>query len=152
MGDLVEWLSANQTKLGGAQLVYPGNVSRPNEDYGYHKIEPGTKIVVEAAPPNSARPTLPNRAEVGYWINTNALKNYLVSLQTDIKLKNNVTFQVQRRNLIRFANEHLDMGLSEQYKENVSEILPDETPVDTVPNPVDPTDLGMAKVQFRNLW
>ena len=52
MGDLVEWLSANQTKLGGAQLVYPGNVSRPNEDYGYYKIEPGTKIVVEAAPPN----------------------------------------------------------------------------------------------------
>jgi hypothetical protein len=143
MGDFIEWLAKNQTKYGGKQVVYPGNTNAPSEDYDFYKIEPGTKIAVEVDAPGGARPaSLPRSGEVGYWVQTDALKQYLVSLQKDEKLRTNVTFQVQLVNLIRFANEQLDTGLSETYKE----VLPDTTVLDTVPNPIDPHHWGGGTV------
>lgn len=133
MGDFIEWLDTNKTKIDGVQIVYPGNGTRPSDDYGYFRIEPGTKAAVNIDDKN-VHPTLPNRNEVRYWINTDALKKYLATLQADPKLKNKPTFQLQLLNLVRFANEQLDVGMNEQYKEE----LPDTTVVDSVPNPLDP--------------
>jgi hypothetical protein len=140
MGDFIAWLATNQTKLGGKQIVFPGNTEGHGEDYDYYKIEPGTKVAVEVDTQGGVRPATlpPHSGEVGYWIQTDALKQFLVSLQKDDKLKNNVTFQVQLLNLIRFANEQLDTELSETYKE----VLPDATVLDAVPNPIDPYNWG----------
>lgn len=128
MGDFIEWLAKNQTKYGGKQIVYPGNTNSPGEDYDFYKIEPGTKIAVEVETPGGARPTLPNKAEIPYWVQTAALKQYLVALQADEKLRGNVTYQVQLLNLIRFANEQLDAGISETYKEEVKDQQVDGLP------------------------
>lgn len=129
MGDLVDWLSKNGTRIGGKVIVQPGNTDRPSEEYGYYKIEPGTEIVVPIA--------RPDRSVVAYWINGAALKQYLVSLQADQKMKEVVIFQVQLLKLIQDANKQLDLDISEQYKAP-EEVLPDDTPIDTIPNPVDP--------------
>jgi hypothetical protein len=130
MGDLVQWLSSNGTRFGGGTIVYPGNRERPSDDYGYFKIEPGTEIVVPLA--------TPDRSVVAYWINPEALKNYLVSLQGDPKLKNNVMFQVQLLKLIQDANTQLDLDISEQYKEP-EKTLPDSTVADNTTQELNPT-------------
>lgn len=135
MGDLIQWLASNGTKIGAKAIVYPGNQQRPSEEYGYFKIEPGTEILVADSP---ARPDRGNVAVVGYWINPTALKNYLISLQADPKLKNNVMFQVQLLKLIQDANKQLDVDISEQYKEP-EKTLPDNTLVDNTPAELDPT-------------
>ena len=122
MGDLVHWLVSNATKVGGVQIVYPGNVQRPGEDYGYYKIEPGTEIVAPLA--------RPDRSIVAYWINADALKRYLVSLQSDEKLRTNVIFQVQLLKLIQDANKQLDADISEKYE---TPEKPDNYPIDQVP-------------------
>ena len=125
MGDFVEWLSKHGTRVGGAIVVYPGNVDRPSEDYGFYKIEPGTEIVVPLA--------RPDRSVVAYWINPGALKKYLVSLQADPKLKSNTMFQVQLLKLIQDANRQLDLDVSEKYQ--APEVtLPDNTQVDMLPS------------------
>src|SRR5271166_2560869 len=108
MGDFVQWLLGNNTKIGGTQIVYAGNVAQPGEDYGYYKIEPGTEIVVPLS--------RPDRSVVAYWINADALKRYLVSLQSDIKLQNNTMFQVQLLKLVQDANKQLDAGINEKYE------------------------------------
>lgn len=122
MGDFVHWLVSNGTKIGGAQIVYPGNVQRPSEDYGYYKIEPGTEIVVPLA--------RPDRSVVAYWINADALKKYLISLQSDEKLRTNVMFQVQLLKLVQDANKQLDADISEKYE---APEKPDNYPIDQVP-------------------
>jgi hypothetical protein len=132
MGDLVQWLSSNGTKIGGSVIVYPGNIERPSEDYGYFKIEPGTEIVVPLA--------RPDRSPASHWINAEALKKYLVSLQSDPKLKNNVMFQVQLLKLIQDANRQLDVDVSEEYSEPEKM----DTMVDALPNPIDPKQWGQA--------
>lgn len=131
MGDLVDWMSKNGTRIGGKVIVQPGNTDRPSEEYGYYKIEPGTEIVVPMA--------RPDRSVVAYWINGAVLKQYLVSLQADQKLKDNVIFQVQLLKLIQDANKQLDLDISEQYKEP-EKTIPDTTELDKIPNPVDPQD------------
>lgn len=132
MGDFVEWLDSNKTQIDGVQIVYPGNGAHPaGDDYGYFRIEPGTKAAVNIDD-KGARPTLPSRTEVRYWINTEALKKYLVTLQGDQKLRNNPTFQLQLLHLIRFANEQLDVGMNEKYKEET----PDQQ-VDNLPSVLD---------------
>lgn len=130
MGDLVQWLLANGTKIGGKVIVYPNTVDQPSEEYGYFKIEPGTEIVLPIKRSDTS--------VVGYWINSAALKNYLVSLQADPKLKNNVMFQVQLLKLIQDANKQLDLDVSEQYKEP-EKVLPDTTLVDKTRQMLDPT-------------
>lgn len=127
MGDLVEWMSKNGTRIGNQVIVMDGKGERPSEDYGYFKIEPGTEIVVPLAKPD--------RNVRAFWINPTALKNYLVSLQSDPKLKGNVIFQVQLLKLIQDANNQLDLDLSEQYKEP-EKTIPDDTVLDNVPNPI----------------
>lgn len=122
MGDLVQWMSKNGTRIGNAVIVQPGNVERPSEDYGYFKIEPGTEIIVPLAKPD--------RSVVAYWINPEALKQYLVSLQSDQKLKNNVIFQVQLLKLIQDANRQLDVEISEKYE---APEKPDNYPLDQTP-------------------
>lgn len=135
MGDLVQWLASNGTRYGGGgAIVYPGNVARPSEEHGYFKIEPGTEILVVD---NPARPDRGDRAAVGYWINAAALKSYLVSLQADPKLKNNVMFQVQLLKLIQDANTQLDLDIGEQYKEP-EKVLPDTTVVDNTKQELNP--------------
>jgi len=129
MGDLVQWLANNGTRVGGKAIVYAGNVARPGEEYGYFKIEPGTEIVVPI--------TRNDRTTVGFWINPEALKNYLVSLQADEKLKTNVMFQVQLLKLIQDANKQLDLDVSEQYKAP-EKTLPDTQVLDTVVKDMDP--------------
>lgn len=127
MGDMVQWLLQHGTRIGSTTIVQPGNTERPGENYGYYKIEPGTEIVVPMA--------RPDRTVVAYWINTDALKKYLVSLQIDPKLKGNVMFQVQLLKLIQDANTQLDVSIGEQYQE------PEQTfdgEVDKIPNPIDP--------------
>lgn len=130
MGDFVQWLASNGTKIGAQAIVYPGTQQRPSEEYGYFKIEPGTEIIVPIR--------TSDRTVVGYWINPTALKNYLVSLQSDPKLKNNVMFQVQLLKLIQDANKQLDLDVSEQYKEP-EKALPDTTVADTTTQLLDPT-------------
>ena len=130
MGDFVQWLLSNNTKIGGTQIVYAGNVAQPGEDYGYYKIEPGTEIVVPVA--------RPDRSVVAYWINAEALKRYLISLQADIKLKNNPMFQVQLLKLVQDANKQLDVGMSETHQEE----LPITTEVDVVPPTLDMASWG----------
>lgn len=129
MGDLVEWMAKNGTRIGNAVIVQPGNVERPSEEYGYFKIEPGTEIVVPMA--------RPDRSVVAYWINPEALKQYLVSLQSDPKLKNNVIFQVQLLKLIQDANRQLDVDISEEYKAPEKE---DSYPLDQTPKVLLPND------------
>lgn len=125
MGDFVEWLAKHGTRVGGTIVVYPGNVDRPSEDYGFYKIEPGTEIVVPLAKPD--------RSGVAYWINPGSLKKYLVSLQSDPKLRNNTMFQVQLLKLVQDANKQLDLDVSEKYQ--APEVtLPDNTKVDTLPS------------------
>jgi len=135
MGDLVQWLANNGTRVGGKAIVYAGNVARPGEEYGYFKIEPGTEILVRD---NPARPDRGNASLVGFWINPEALKNYLVSLQSDEKLKTNVMFQVQLLKLIQDANKQLDLDVSEQYKAP-EKVLPDTTVADSTPQELNPT-------------
>jgi len=134
MGDLVQWLANNGTRVGGKAIVYAGNVARPGEEYGYFKIEPGTEILVRD---NPARPDRGNASLVGFWINPEALKNYLVSLQEDEKLKTNVMLQVQLLKLIQDANKQLDLDVSEQYKAP-EKTLPDTQVLDTVVKDMDP--------------
>lgn len=145
MGDLVQWLASNGTKIGAQAIVYPGTQQRPSEEYGYFKIEPGTEIVV---PIRSS-----DRTVVGYWINPTALKNYLVSLQADPKLKNNVMFQVQLLKLIQDANKQLDLDVSEQYKAP-EKVLPETSVLDSVPKDMNPqvwSNTGTVKLTAGDL-
>ena len=112
-------------RWAGNRIVYPGNVQRPSEDYGYYKIEPGTEIVVPMA--------RPDRNVVAYWINADVLKQYLQSLQADEKLRTNVVFQVQLLKLIQDANKQLDANISESYQAPEKQ---DNYPLDQVPNPM----------------
>ena len=73
MGDMVTWLATNKVTMGDQIIVYPGNIARPSEEYGYFKIEPGTEIIIPLAKQD--------RNVVAYWINPTALKGYLMSLQ-----------------------------------------------------------------------
>lgn len=122
MGDLVQWLLAHGKQISNPPIVYPGNVQRPSEDYGYYRIEPGTEIVVPLA--------RSDRSAVAYWINADALKKYLISLQGDHKLKSNVMFQVQLLKLVQDANKQLDADISEKYE---APEKPDNYPIDQVP-------------------
>jgi hypothetical protein len=139
LGDLVEWLVAHGTKIGGKVVVYPGNITRPSEDYGYFKIEPGTEIVVPME--------RPDRTVKAYWISADALKQYLVSLQGDAKLKNNVVFQVQLLKLIQYANTQLDANISEDYKEPTQELAA-ETVMDSVAPSFDERGWANGNVQL----
>ncbi len=142
MGDLVEWMSKNGTRIGNVVIVQPGNVERPSEDYGRFKIEPGTEIITPLAKPDTT--------VVAYWINPEALKNYLVSLQSDPKLKNNVIFQVQLLKLIQDANRQLDVDISEEYK---APEKPDDYPLDQTPKVLMPGDSrqGTEVINYGNL-
>jgi hypothetical protein len=128
MGDMVTWLATNKVTMGDQVIVYPGNIARPSEEYGYFKIEPGTEIIIPLAKQD--------RNVVAYWINPTALKGYLMSLQADPKLRGNVIFQVQLLKLIQDANKQLDVDVSEEYKEPVQE-LPDNTEVDRFPKTIE---------------
>jgi hypothetical protein len=122
MGDLVEWMAANGTRIGGTTIVVPGTGDRPSEDYGHYKIEPGTEIVTPLA--------RPDRTVKAYWINPTALKQYLVGLQSDPKLKGNPIFQVQLLKLVQDANNQLDLDMSESYQAPEKE---DNYPLDQTP-------------------
>jgi hypothetical protein len=145
MGDLVEWMSANGTRIGGTTIVVPGTAERPSEDYGHYKIEPGTEIVVPLASPD--------RTTKAYWINPAVLKQYLVSLQSDPKLKNNVIFQVQLLKLVQDANKQLDLDVGETYQ---APALDDNQEVDRLPKTinlrqwVDPGS-GTESLQYKDI-
>jgi hypothetical protein len=131
MGDFVAWLNSNKTIIDGVQIVYSGNAPRPSNDYGYYRVEPGTDTAVKIDD-KSVRPTVANKTDVRYWINTEALKKYLGTLQADPSLKKNTTFQLQLLHLVRFANEQLDVDINETYKEET----PDQE-VDRLPQTLD---------------
>lgn len=139
MGAFVGWLAQHGTKMEGKQIVIPdkGNTPRPSEDYGYYRIEPGTEIAV-VDEQGQARPTLPNRAEQRYWIQTDLLRNYLTQLQADEKLRSNVPFQWQLLKLIQDANSQFQMGIGEKYEKQIS----DQQYLDSVFNPMDPSNWG----------
>lgn len=122
MGDFVQWLASHGTRFGGKVIVYPGNVEQPAEDYSFYRIEAGS--IIEVPLSRSQRPT------TGYWVNDAALKQFLTSLQSDQKLRNNVIFQVQLLKLIQMANKELDAAISEEYKAPEKE---DSYPLDQVP-------------------
>ena len=143
MGDLVEWMAKNGTRIGGNVIVVDGKSERPSEEYGNFKIEPGTEIVTPLARPDRTAKT--------FWINPTALKQYLVGLQSDPKLKGNVIFQVQLLKLIQDANNQLDLDISEQYKEPAAPPLADNTPLDDVPNPVNQAGGSTVPLVFGDL-
>lgn len=131
LGDFVEWLSANGIK----NVVVPvaEGQGKPGEGFFMAKVEPGTKIVVPMVQND------PSAREV-FWINMDALKQYLTYLLDVTKKlidagKPNVLFSVQLSKLIQDANKHLfQTPMSEQYQVTV----PDNTQLDTLPNPLDP--------------
>lgn len=128
LGDFVKWLDTSGRKDISVK-VNPERTNRPSEEFWFCKIEPSTAIIVPMA--------RPDRSPVAYWINPQALKQYLLTLQGDEKLKTNVIFQVQLLKLIQDANKQLDLDLSEQYKEP-EKVLPDTTVLDSVPKDLDP--------------
>src|SRR6185369_9758722 len=141
LGDFVKWLDTSGRK-DISILVNPERTNRPSEDFWFCKIEPSTAIVVPMA--------RPDRSPVAYWINPQALKQYLVTLQGDDKLKGNVIFQVQLLKLIQDANKQLDLDVSEQYKETI----PDDTVVDNLPkdlNPEQPYGAGNVPLMIKDL-
>jgi hypothetical protein len=129
MGDLVEWLTKNATRIGGKIISLPGNQEKPSDDYGYFKIEPGTEILTPLQ--------RPDRTSVAYLINPTLLQQYLISLQADPKLKGNPIFQVQLLKLIQDVNTQLNLSISETYKEP-ARTVDDKTELDKIPNPLDP--------------
>lgn len=136
MGDFVAWLVSNGTKVGGKNVVYSGNQERPSEDYDFYKVEPGTGELKVPL-------TRPDRTMVGYWIDPQLLKQFLVSLQSNPKLKTNVIFQVQLLKLIQDANRQLDVGVSEKYTEP-EKTYPDTTAADSLPPVLDPKNYGAS--------
>lgn len=142
LGDLVEWIAVSAIKVGSIPLVVPGTEERPSEDYGHFKIEPGTDIVTPLA--------RPDRTAKAYWINTGALKQYLVSLQSDQKLKGNPIFQVQLLKVVQDANR-LGLDMSETYE---APAIDDGQEVDRLPKTLDPRQWnqpGTEQLLFGNI-
>jgi len=93
-----------------------------------------------------------------YYVNVEAVKNYLASLQNNAQLKNNIKFQVQLLKLIKEANQELNVQLSE------TPAIPQENPIlDKVPQNIIPNnnlgngdkDLTAANLKDRlafNKW
>lgn len=128
LGDFVEWLDTHGKK-DIAVKASPDRSNKPSEDYWFCVIEPGTEIVTPLQTPSTTG--------VGYWINRDALKAYLLSLQKDEKLKTIVPFQIQLLKLIQYANKQLDVDISETYQ---APEKPDTYPLDMIPQVLMPSD------------
>jgi hypothetical protein len=129
LGDLVQWLANNGSKVDGQVIAY---VTKPADDENYilYKLETHTNT-----------PQQRGQDPAGLYVNPNLLQKYIVSLQAEETQRPNAIFQKELSSLIEDANQALGLNIPTQYQAP-EKVLPDAAIVDNVPQIIDPVNLA----------
>ena len=129
LGDLVQWLANNGSKVDG-QLVASAAKPADDENYTLYKLETHTNT-----------PQQRGQDPAGLYVNADLLKKYITSLQAEETSHPNAIFQKELSSLIEDANQALGLNIPVQYQAP-EKVLPDAAIVDNVPQIIDPNNLA----------
>jgi hypothetical protein len=141
LGDLVQWLANNESKVDGQVIAYP---TKPTDDEEYIPYRLETHV---------ATPQQRGQDPGMVYVNPALLQKYIVSLQASEAQRPNVVMQKQLSHLIQDANQSLGLNIDPTYRAP-EKVLADTTVLDNVPqviNPQYPTTAGTIPLTYGDL-
>jgi hypothetical protein len=141
LGDLIQWLATNESKIDGQIIAYP---TKPSDDEQYIPYKLETHIT-----------TLQQRGqEPGtLYVNPSLLQKYIVYLQATEAQHPNLIMQKQLSFIIKDANQTLGLQINPVYQVP-PKVLPDTTVLDNLPqtfNPAAPYQGGTIPITYADV-
>lgn len=130
IGTLVEFLARNKITVDGQRIAYTTDETPPNPSYQAYKL-PGSAGLLESANRNET-------IKYEYHVNKDLLSKYLDSLRAQLVKNPNPVMRAQIGDLIHQANDQLNAGVSQEYKE--VKTLPGNQPIDSLPQAIKTSD------------
>jgi uncharacterized FlaG/YvyC family protein len=121
LGDLVQWLANNETRINDQVIAYP---TKPADDQNYVPYRLETHLT--SPQQRGQEPGL-------LYVDPNLLQQYLVTLQASEAEKPNDIFKKQLDFIIEDANKSLGLHIDPDYKAP-EKVLPDNAVLDHLPH------------------